>query len=587
MLVADVVGYARLMGVDEVGTHNRLQKLRTEQVDPTIVAHGGRIVKLTGDGLLAEFPSSVSALAAAIALQRAIRSLNGASGAGHPIVLRIGINVDDIIVEPEDIYGNGVNIASRLEGLSPPGGICISEAVYSQVPADLVASFEDLGNKRVKNIRRPVRAFALTEAGIAELSAGTIEGLRLHVSAKPPAVARGRRSSIAVLPFSQAGHDGPDYLAEGIVEDIINGLSLFRSLYVTAQGSSSIYRGLSLPEQAIARQLDVRYLVTGSLRHAGGRLRITVQLVDTTAGEQIWTSSFDGSADDLFGFQDEITRRIVTAIEPRVLASEIRHAQRLPAENLDAHDYFLRALPHRVALSPGDTEQALTLLREAIRLDPSYAPALAHAAACYLARHDQGWQTLREEEREEGLRLARAAIDADRYDPVALALGGHTIASLTGDYAAGLMWIDRALSLNINYAEGWMRSSMVRVYANELEEAIVHADRAMELSPVDPKLYHPLCAQGYAHFFSRRYEAACDAARRALMGTQKPEMAYRILIASLMASERHEEAGAAVAEFRRQFPTFRISTWRSRSKFTADPRFEPMAAALREAGLPE
>ena len=227
------------------------------------------------------------------------------------------------------------------------------------------------------------------------------------------------------------------------------------------------------------------------------------------------------------------------------------------------------------------------MLNRAIELEPTYAPALAHAAACYLAISDQGWKRLTSIEVAEGLRLARAAIQADMNDSVALCLSGHTIASLTGDFNAGLAWIDRATRLNPSYAEGWMRSSMVRVYANDLGRAIEHSRRAIELSPLDPKLYHPLCAQGYAYLFTNQFDEALRAGQEALMGQQRPEMAYRISITALIQLGRFEEVGAARADFLKEHPTFRISSWRHRSKFTADSRFEMMESALRQAGLPE
>jgi adenylate cyclase len=585
ILAIDVVGYSRLMAADERGTHSNLQRHRVELIQPLISRYHGRIVKNTGDGLLAEFASAVEATLCAVAIQRGMHERNSGD-AKTAIIFRAAVNIGDIIVEEDDIYGDGVNVTARLEALAEPGGLCLSQAAHEQIRDKISFELEDLGEHSLKNIPRPVRVFALPArkvTSIAETELAPPVGLIGPARGGPVP-----RSSIAVLPFMNLSSDIEyEYFADGVVEDIITALSRFRSLFVIARNSSFTYKGRSVDPRRIAAELGVNYVVEGSIQRARDRVRITAQLIDTASGGHLWADHFDGELSDIFTLQDEVTKRVVTAIEPKVLASEMARAKRKPSSSLDAYDYFLRAMPWRLALSASATDEALRLLMKAIELDPTYAPALAHASACYLAMNDQGWRVLSSAEVDEGLRLARAAIEADMDDPVALCLSGHSIAGFTGDYEAGLAWIDRALALNRNYAEGWMRSAMVRVYANDLSTAIEHSERALALSPLDPKLYHPLCAQGFAYLFKGEPERAARSARRALMGKQAPEMAYRILITSLFQLNRTAEMMHVATAMREHFPTFRISTWRKRSKFTADQRFDTMADALKAAGLPE
>jgi adenylate cyclase len=591
VFAADVVGYTRLMHENEAGTHARLMALRGEVIDFQVRVMGGRVVKSTGDGILAEFPSALEAVLCAMEVQRNLLARNMDVPKNQQIIFRIGLNLDEVIVEINDIYGDGVNIAVRLEGLSPPGGICVSRSVRDQITHTLPIPFTDLGRQTVKNFARPIQAFCLTSSDIARLAEApryqTIRDQRLH-AANIGLNPRDHRLSVAVMPFENLSNlPAQQYFVDGMVEDIITALSKFRSLFVIARDSTSAYRNHRTDPRRVASELDVRYLVEGGVQNVDGHLRISARLIDTASAGHMWAENFDGDVSEIFLLQDRVTERIATTIEPKIVAREIERANRKPTDNLDAYDYFLRALPLRLALNYSAGRKALTLLMKAIDLDPMFAPALAHASACYLAKHDQGWATLGPDERDEALRLATAAIEADMDDSVALCLGGHTIAGLTGEYDSGLSWIDRALKLNRNYAEAWMRSSMVRVYANDLVQAIAHAERAIELSPLDTKLYHPLSAQAYAHLFLGDYNGAAMAARRALLGRQKPEMAYRILVTALTHTGRIEEAKAAAADLLNHNPKFTISAWRARSKFTRDKRLDLMYFCLREIGLPE
>jgi adenylate cyclase len=591
VLAADVVGYTRLMHADETGTHLRLMEIRDQVIGPSVRVHGGRVVKSTGDGVLAEFPTALPALACALGIQREMFERNTKTSAEKTILFRIGLNAGRLIIEHDDIYGDDVNIAARLESISPPGGICASQAFFDQVQDRLTFALDDFGEHDLKNLAERVRAFGLTAPAVAALPEDGYVLQRAEETRPARSIQlltrAARRLSIAVMPFANlSGDPDQDYFADGIVEDIITGLSRFRSLFVIARNSSFTYKGKVIDPRRISLELGARYLVQGGIQRAGKTIRITAQLIDTASAGHLWADRFDGDLSDVFSLQDMVTERVVTAIEPKVLASEIERARHKPAESLDAYDYYLRALPLRLALTAKANEDALVLLQRAIALDPGYAPALAHASACYLARRDQGWTTLTAEDVAEGLRLARAAVDTDSDDPVALCLGGHTLAGLTNDFQAGLAWIDRAVRLNQNYAEGWMRSAMVRVYANDLEAAIEHAERAMILNPVDPKIYHPLCAQGYAYLFQGMNEQAALVARRALLGRQKPEMAYRILITALGSLGERNQMLTVGRMFAEQKPDFRISAWRNRSAFTSDTRLDTMECCLREAGLP-
>lgn len=586
VLALDVAGYSRLMRADEGGTHRALKRHRAELIDPLISSFRARIVKNTGDGLLAEFPSVIDAVACALAIQHGMIGRRREDDA-NTIVFRAAINVSDVIVEQDDIFGDGVNVTARLEALAEPGGICLSQATFEQIRDKISAPFTDMGEHYLKNIARPVRIFGLSPSEIAALPQDAVPVAKVLLDDPPKPGRNVRHSSVAVLPFVNLSRDPEqDYFADGIVEGIVAALSLFRNLFVVARESALSYRGRNLELPQVAAELGVRFLVTGSLQRSGERVRVSAQLVDTESGGTLWADRFDENLSDIFALQDAITERTVTAIEPRIVFSEMERARRKPPESLDAYDFYLQALSLRLALTAAANEQALQLLKRALALDPNYAPALAHAAACYAAQNDQGWGSPGPREIEEGLRLAWAAIEADINDPVALCLSGHAISALTGDFEAGAAWIDRSVKLNPNYAEGWMRSSMVRVYLDDLGKAHEFADRAMALSPLDPKIYHPLCAKGFAYFFERDFAQAARVARQALLGRQKPEMAFRILIASLVAQDAADAAKKTTEEFLVRYPKFRISDWRSRSKFTADRRFDPMEDLLRKAGIP-
>src|SRR5438093_1146511 len=369
VLAADVVGYSRLVGIDEEGTLERLRSIRLELIDPAIATHHGRIIKTTGDGILVEFPSVVDAVRCALAVQRSMAERNAEIAADRLIAFRIGIHLGDVVVDGADLLGDGVNIAARLEGVADPGGISLSEDVWRQIRDKLPEAFVDLGEQMLKNIARPMRVYRIDLAGAAEAP-----HLTLPLPDKP---------SIAVLPFQNlSGDPEQEYFTDGMVEDMITGLSRINWLFVIARNSSFAYKGKVIDIKQVGRELGVRYVLEGSLRKGGNRLRITGQLIEAETGTHIWADKYDGVLEDVFDLQDKITETIVGIIEPSVRRAEIERARRKRPENLGAYDLYLRALPHMQSAMPEDAAIAIGYLEEALKLDPNYAVAHAALALC-------------------------------------------------------------------------------------------------------------------------------------------------------------------------------------------------------------
>jgi adenylate cyclase len=369
ILAVDVAGYSRLMGEDEEGTHERLKAHLRELVDPKIRVHHGRIVKNTGDGFLTEFPSVVDAVRCAVEMQREMAARNAAVPAERRIEFRMGINVGDIIIEDDDIFGDGVNIAARLETLAEPGGICISAAAHEQVRDRLDLAFDDLGEQQVKNIARPVRTY--------RVALGISSRVALPAAAPLPLP---DKPSLAVLPFANmSGDPEQEYFADGMVEEITTAIARLPWLFVIARNSAFTYKGKPVAVKQVAQELGVRYVLEGSVRKAGNRVRITGQLIDTTTGAHIWADRFDGALDDIFELQDQVASNVAGAIEPKLRQSEIERASRKPTANLTAYDFYLRALAQSYRYTEAGLADAVVLARQALAIDPSYTPAAAMA----------------------------------------------------------------------------------------------------------------------------------------------------------------------------------------------------------------
>ena len=606
ILGADIRGYSILMAGDEEDAHRRVNAAMDRLVREIQKSHG-RVFSHAGDGLMAEFPSAVEALKCALRVQAEAGRRNARLPQDQRIDYRMGINSGEVVLQQGRAGGNAVNIAARLEGISDPGGIFISATVFEQVSSAVATDYDRIGERRLKNIRQPVSIYRISPEACVAWTGTPAQPRQAVDQARPSddsdrqsspsspssspwmvAMQTPPRNSIAVLPFVNFGNDAAeDYFADGMVDDIITELSHFRNLFVIARNSSFSFRHREVDVREIARDLGVDYVVEGSIRRARDNVRIAARLATTRTGAQIWAEKFDGELTDIFTLQDTISRRIVTAIEPQIQAVERDRARRKPTESLDAYDYYLRAMPHMESLTAPAFTTALQLFGESMRLDPAFAPAMAAASMCHAGRHDQGWATPDIDDTAEGLRFADAALRHGADDAMVLCLAGHTIASLAADYAGAADLLDRAVQLNPNYAQAWMRSGMVRVYLDDPEAAIHHADRGLSLSPRDSRLFLPLCAKGYAYLLLQDYQAAAQCASRTLTLMTKPEMAHRILITALWHMGRTEEMHAAAAALLRQIPTFRTSAWRTRLHFTRGKRFDMMEQALRHAGLPE
>jgi TolB-like protein len=576
ILAADVAGYSRLMGLDEAGTARTLHEHRAA-VDPIVARYGGRIVKTTGDGVLLEFPSIVAAVDCAVVVQNLMRERNRDVPEELRMLFRIGINLGDVLIDGDDILGDGVNIAARLEGIAEPGGICVSDDVYRQVSGKLDVSFEDIGNQQLKNIARPVHAY---RARFVDVPTSRTSASILPLPDKP---------SIAVLPFiNMSGDPEQDYFADGMVDDIITALSHFKALFVIARNSSFTYKGRAVDVKQIGRELGVRYVLEGSVRKAANRVRITGQLVDTATGAHLWAERFDGGLGDVFDLQDQVTESVVGAIAPAVEKAEIERAKRKPSESLDAYALYLRGLARSYQFGNRQAnDEALRLFNSAIELDPDFASAYGRAAFCYVYAKANGWSSDTANEIAEVTRLAQRAVEFGKDDAIALAASGWALAFVVRDLEVGAGLVDRALVLNSNSAEAWSFGGWVKNWLGEPEAAIERFARAMRLSPLDPSLRTP-SGTAHAHFFLGRYDEAASWAAMALQDNPDYQPGLRIAAASNAMAGRPEQAHKAVARLRLLNPTLRVSTLKDvLGPFRRAEDLLRYEEGLRQAGLPE
>jgi adenylate cyclase len=546
ILAADVAGYSRLMGTDEEGTLAALKAIRRELSDPKVKEHRGRIVKTTGDGLLIEFASVVDAVRCAVEVQREMAERNADVPSARRIELRMGINLGDIIKDGRDIYGDGVNIAARLEALAEPGGICVSRVVRDQVRDKLAFSFEDMGEQQVKNIARPVRVHRVLLDEISspsEQATGTPSQSPLPLPDKP---------SIAVLPFQNMSGDAEqEYFADGMVEEIITALSRIRWLFVIARNSSFTYKGQAVDVKQVGRELGVRYVLEGSVRKAGGRVRITAQLIDAQSGAHLWADRFDGSLEDVFELQDKIALNVAGVIEPALQAAEIRRSAARPTNDLTAYDLYLRAIGPIRSGERGKERylQGLDLLREAIKRDPRYGPALACAAFHHSVLHVTGWTSEPDANRLEGLDLARRALTGAGNDPVVLSQVARVLGYFGEDHPAAIALIDRALELNPSFALGWQWSGWLRMWAGYPDIGIEHFETSMRLNPLDGRA-DPYLGIGMGHFFARRFEDAVASLLLSLQEGPSWVPTYRFLASCYAHLGRLDEAHETVRRLR-------------------------------------
>jgi adenylate cyclase len=547
ILAADIVGYSRLIGTDEEGTLRRIRSIRAEVIDPKIAVHRGRVVKTTGDGLLVEFASVVDALRCASEVQQQLAARNEGTGVAERIEFRIGINMGDVVVEDGDILGDGVNVAARLEALAEPGGICVSARVQEDAAGRLDLTFADMGEQDLKNIARPIRAYRVVPAtGKASSVAGPIAGVS--------ALALPDKASIAVLPFTNmSGDPEQEYFADGMVEEIITALSRIRWLFVIARNSSFVYKGQAADVKRVGRELGVRYVLEGSVRKGGGRVRITAQLVEAETGAHLWADHFDGSLEDVFDLQDRVAISAAGVIEPALQAAEARRSAHRPTNDLTAYDLYLRALPHFASVARERVREALDLLEQAITRDPRYGPALALAAMCMTQLHLNGWAESPDEGRDRGLDYARRAVRAAGNDPFVLASAASVFGYFGEDIAATLALVDRSLAANPGFAYGWFWSGLLRMYAGQYDIAIEQIEKSLRLNPLD-RMGAPLSAIGAAHSFKREFEIALPKLQASIQERPGFAMTYRLLAACYAHMGRLEEARAVVERLRALTP---------------------------------
>jgi TolB-like protein/class 3 adenylate cyclase/tetratricopeptide (TPR) repeat protein len=573
ILAADVVAYSRMMARDEAGTLAALKRHREVVFNPAVTKHGGRIVKLIGDGSLVEFASVVEAVNCALSIQRS--SPAEGSQARLPIVLRIGVNLGDIIIDGDDIYGDGVNVAARLEPLAEPGGICVSSVVNDHLGNRIDVRFIDAGEVHVKNIERPIRIWKWHP---------TVSGGGSTPSAVPLHAQRGGLPLLAVLPFqNMSGDREQEYFADGVVEDLITALSRFKSFAVIARNSSFVYKDRAVDVRQFAREVGVRYVVEGSVRRSGNRLRIAAQLLDGTNGAHLWAHNFDGAVEDVFDVQDRITEGVVAVVEPKIQRAEIDRSRRERPESLDAYDLYLRALQKINTSRPDDNAAGLELLDRTIAQEPGYAVALALAANGLQHRLTMGWPAMTDDDEGKCLRLAREALAIGGDDPLVLARCGLVLLLVGREYDRGLQILKRALAANPNDVLVLSHAGLANVLSGSLDEAVALLHRAIDLSPGDA--WSGMTGLAEAHLCLGQYEEAVEWASRSLAENPNFNVTYWILIAANAHLGRMDEARHELATLQAMAPGVSIARLGLRAK---DQRSNDIITqGLRLAGMPE
>jgi len=573
ILAADVVGYSALMERDEEGTFARLVAGRKELFEPEIAKRHGRIFKLMGDGLLAEFGSVVDAVECAVSVQRGLIERNADFSEDQKIRVRIGINLGEVIVEGADRYGEGVNIAARLEQIAEPGGICVSAKVAAEVEKKLAFAFESVGSQQVKNIAEPVLVYRVVMDGQPR------PGPPAKVLALPD------KPSIAVLPFTNmSGDPDQEYFADGLVEDLITSLSKVSGLFVIARNSSFVYKNQAADIRQVAKELGVRYVLEGSVRRAAGQLRISGQLIDGSDGTHVWADKFEGPHEDIFALQDHLTESIVGAIEPSLRRAEIERANRKRPESLDAYDLYMRALPHAYANTAVHTDEALRLLDRALAIDPGLAVAHGYAAWCHEQRFLRGG--FHQEDRDAALRHTGTVLGAGSNDPQALSIAAFVQAMIVHDYQSAIAVLDRALKLNANSALAYGFSALVHMLCERYERSEEHALRALRLSPFDPLNYHPYLALALVRLFTGRLEEAVSYSTLAVDANPGFSFLHAALVVSHAEFGQLEPARAAARRLLEVAPQWTIGGF-VQMDFVRPELMQVFVRGLRKAGLPE
>jgi adenylate cyclase len=569
ILAADVVGYSALMQRAEEATYAEFERLKHEIIEPGLSRHDGRLIKTTGDGALGEFASPSAAVRCAAEIQESI-----ASGRSS-LTLRIGVNLGEVIVGADgDLFGDGINIAVRLEGVADPGGILISEKVYSEVKGKLDVGFEDRGEQQLKNISKPVRTYAVC--------AGAHHASTERLGSAPPLP---DRPSIAVLPFeNMSGDPEQEYFADGMVEEITTALSRFKWLFVIARNSSFTFKNKAVDIKEVGRKLGVRYVLEGSVRKASGKVRIAGQLIDAVTGAHIWADRFERDLTDIFALQDDVTVAVVSAIEPKLLQTEIAEAARRRPENLTAYDFYLRAMQQWYPTTREGLAEAIRLARRALELDPRFALVAALAGQCHQLNVVLGYASDPQFERNEAMRLLHLALSLDDGDPETLARASLITAFMVGYRESAIEMADRAVALNPNSFLAWTARGWAYLLAGQPEEAVRSFERAIRMSPVDPLLHRAFAALGTAFIELGRFDEAIATGKKAQRQNPSYSPAYRCLASAFAHLARDAEARAAAVRSLEVDPAFTISA------SIDQPRASNMKLyieGLRKAGLPE
>ena len=577
VLAADVAGYSRLMGADEVGTLSALKAVRREIVDPAIAAHKGRIVKTTGDGMLVEFASAVDAVSCAVEMQGKLAEQ--ADSASQKIAFRVGINIGDLIIEGDDIFGDGVNVAARVESECEPGGVCLSGSAFEQVRGKTDFTFDDLGEKSLKNIERPVRLYAVRRVGQEATAARPSEIKKpLPLPDKP---------SIAVLPFqNMSGDPEQEYFADGMVEEIITALSRNKQLFVIARNSSFTFKGKAVDIKQVARDLGVRYVLEGSVRKSGNHIRITGQLIDAASGAHLWADRYDGALEDVFELQDRVAASVVGAIAPSVAQAEMERAKRKPTSSLDAYDYFLRAEAAHFQFTRDGAEQAVSLFEQAIALDTQFALAHAGLAATMNTRKTWGWNTDPEADKSKAIAHAKTALRLGKQDPLVLARSAYVLFAEGGEIKLADSLLDEARRLDPNGMSGWLWGGYTKTILGYHQTGIDYLRHALRLSPLDPRIFAAQNGLAYAYIFLGNYAEGLACAADALRHHPDYVSSMRAVMACHAMLGNVEAAQKLWSQVARLSPTDRVSETRKRFPWR-DQDIARLQEAYRLAGMPE
>lgn len=580
VLCADIAGYSALVGADESGTVAML-KAHLNALLPLLEQHGGRVINIAGDGVIAEFKSTVAAVEAGLAMQLLMGERNADVPEHKRMVFRIGINQGDVVHDDETIYGDGINIAARLQAIAVPGGVLVSGKVYDEVRDRTKAQFRDLGERKLKNIARPVRIFEVTtDLGSSALSVPPPMTTRVPFEARKP--------SVAVLPFDNMGGDSAEeYFADGVVEDIITELSRFRDFAVIARNSSFVYKGRAVDVREVSRQLGVRYLLEGSVRRAGTRLRITAQLIDAATGAHLWADKFDGSLEDVFDFQDRITSTVAALVEPTIRWAEIERSRRERPDSVESYDLYLRALPMHLSQTEQANAEAIRLLLSAVELEPHNPTYLVYAGNALLHRAAQGWPPIGRDDHSQGIHLVERALANARDDAVVLSLCAMMLIHNLKDYERGLELCHRAVDTNPNNLTVMIFAGIAQLHLGDVDDAIRYSEHAIRLSPSLDGAHWPLTAISHAHMIKGNFEEAIFWAKRSLSATPSFVCTHWMLAAATAQLGRLDEARRHLETLLRLTPGATLSRiWAGQPQ--KDPqRLAAILEGLRLAGLPE